>query len=68
MQISARNQLAGRVTAVRTDGLMAEVTLELGGGETLVAVITRASAEQLGLAVGAEAVAVIKSTEIMIAR
>jgi molybdopterin-binding protein len=68
MQLSARNQLTGRVVTLRTDGLMAEVTLELPGGQRLVSVITRASAEALGLREGDEAVAVIKSTEIMVAK
>ena len=67
MQLSARNQLAGRITRLRTDGLMADVTLELAGGQSLVSVITRASAEALGLAEGQTVTAVIKSTEVMVA-
>ncbi|GJG89481.1 hypothetical protein tb265_46620 [Gemmatimonadetes bacterium T265] len=67
MPVSARNQLAGRITRLRTDGLMAEVTLELAGGQSLVSVITRASAEALGLAEGQTVTAVIKSTEVMVA-
>jgi molybdate transport system regulatory protein len=46
---------------------MAEVRVDVGGAE-LVAVITRSSAERLGLAVGAEVLAVIKATEVMIGR
>lgn len=65
LELSARNQLRGTVTALRVDGLMAEVTLAIGDQE-LVSVITRSSAERLGLAVGAPAVAVIKATEILI--
>lgn len=67
MPLSARNQLVGRITQLRTDGLMAEVTLELAGGQALVSVITRASAEALGLAGGQTVTAVVKSTEVMIA-
>jgi molybdopterin-binding protein len=65
LELSARNQLRGTVTALRVEGLMAEVTLAIGDQE-LVSVITRSSAERLGLAVGAPAVAVIKATEILI--
>jgi len=67
IELSARNQLRGRVTAVTGDGIMAEVRLDIGGQE-LVAIITRASAERLGVRVGEELLAVIKSTEVMIGR
>jgi len=65
VDISARNQLVGRVRSIVTDGLMAEVTITIAP-QQLVAVITRQSAERLGLAPGVEAVAVVKSTEVMI--
>lgn len=65
--LSARNHLSGRIRSVHVDGLMAEVTLDVGG-QPLVAVITRSSAERLGLAVGDSVLAVIKSTEVMVAK
>lgn len=65
--LSARNHLQGRISALRVDGLMAEVTLDVGG-QPLVAVITRSSAERLALAVGDAILAVIKSTEVMVAK
>ncbi|MFI5372784.1 MAG: molybdopterin-binding protein, partial [Candidatus Eisenbacteria bacterium] len=65
--LSARNHLRGRITGIVTDGLMAEVRLEIGGQE-LTAVITRRSVERLGLKVGDTAFAVVKATEVMIAR
>ncbi len=65
--LSARNRLRGRVTGLTVDGLMAEVRVAIGDQE-LVSIITRSSAERLGLAVGAEVFAVIKSTEVMIGR
>ncbi|HEV8338874.1 MAG TPA: TOBE domain-containing protein [bacterium] len=65
--LSARNQLTGRITALSLGDVMAEVRVDVGGAE-LVAVITRSSAERLGLAVGAEVLAVIKATEVMIGR
>jgi len=67
LAISARNRLRGRITRVHADGIMAEVTMRVGDQE-LVSVITRASLERLGLAVGGEAVALIKSTEVMLGR
>jgi molybdopterin-binding protein len=65
--LSARNHLQGRITAITVEGLMAEVRMEIGGQE-LTAIITRGSVERLGLAVGDEAFAVIKATEVMVAR
>ena len=67
LEISARNRLRGRITAIVADGVMAEVKLDIGGQE-LVSIITRSSAERMKLVVGAEVLAVIKSTEVMIAR
>jgi molybdopterin-binding protein len=67
LAISARNRLRGRITSLVMDGLMAEVQVRIGDQE-LVSVITRSSAERLGLAVGDEVVAVVKATEIMIGK
>jgi molybdopterin-binding protein len=65
VDLSARNQLVGRVRSVVSEGPMAAVTLSIEPQE-LVAVITRRSADRLGLGPGVEAVAVVKSTEVMI--
>jgi molybdopterin-binding protein len=67
MELSARNHLRGTITDVKLGGIMAEVTIDVGGQE-VVAAITRASVERLGLAVGQPAVAVIKATEVLIAK
>ena len=67
LDLSARNQLRGRVVALTTEGLMTEVRLALGDQE-LTAVITRSSAERLRLTVGETVYAVIKSTEVMIGK
>lgn len=67
LELSARNQLRGTISALRLDGIMAEVRISIGDQE-LVSIITRSSAERLGLAVGGSVVAVIKSTEVMIGR
>jgi molybdopterin-binding protein len=67
IELSARNQLRGRIVGLNLDGVMAEVRVDLGGQE-LVSIITRASAERMGLSPGDSVLAVIKSTEIMIGR
>lgn len=63
--LSARNQLRGVVGQIVVDGLMAEVSVHLEAG-TLVSVITRASAERLGLRPNKPVTAVIKATEVLI--
>jgi molybdopterin-binding protein len=68
MQISARNRLVGIVKEITGDGVLCEVTLDLGNGQEIVSVITRSSAERLGLKPGVEAMALIKSTEVLLAR
>ena len=65
--ISGRNQLRGVVDEVRVDGLLAQVRLRIGD-QRLTAVITRDAVEELKLKRGATALAIIKSTEVMIAR
>ena len=67
MDLSARNQLRGRLVALNVDGLMAEARIAIGDQE-LVAIITRSSAERMGLRIGQEVFAVIKSTEVMIGK
>jgi molybdopterin-binding protein len=66
--LSARNRLEGVVREVKIEGLLAEVELEVRGGGRLVAVITRESAEALGLAPGMPAKAVVKATSVMVER
>ncbi len=68
MQISARNALKGIVREITGDGVLCEVVLDLGNGQEIVSVITRSSVERLGLKPGAEATALIKSTEVLLAR
>jgi molybdopterin-binding protein len=65
--ISGRNQLRGIVEEVRVEGLLAQVRLRIGD-QRLTAVITRDAVEELKLRRGQPALAVIKSTEVMIAR
>src|SRR5438874_6061141 len=67
VSISGRNQLRGIVEEVRADGLLAQVRLRIGD-QRLTAVITRDAVDELKLRRGEEALAIIKSTEVMIAR
>jgi molybdopterin-binding protein len=67
MRLSARNQLKGTVKSVTHGAVNSEVVLELPGGELLVSIITRQSAESLGLSPGAEAYAVVKASNVMVA-
>lgn len=65
--LSARNRLAGFVEEVRVDGLLAQVRLRVGD-QTLTAVVTADAVHALKLRRGDDALAIIKSTEVMIAR
>jgi molybdopterin-binding protein len=65
--ISGRNQLRGIVDEIRVDGLLAQVRLRIGD-QRLTAVITRDAVDELKLKRGAPALAIVKSTEVMIAR
>jgi len=65
--LSGRNQLRGVVEEVRSDGLLSQVRLRIGD-QMLTAVITRDAVNELKLKRGDEAVAIIKSTEVMIGR
>ncbi|MFZ0169046.1 MAG: TOBE domain-containing protein [Candidatus Dormiibacterota bacterium] len=68
MRLSARNQLPGTVTRVDIGAVMSTVVIRLAGGEEVVAAITKDSAEHLELAVGDSVMAVIKATEVMVAK
>ena len=65
--LSGRNQLRGYVDEVRAEGLLAQVRLRIGD-QTLTAVITRDAVDELKLQRGEEALAIVKATEVMIAR
>lgn len=65
--MSARNRLAGTIESVRMEGLLAQVEMDIGG-QRVCAIITRDSARELGLKRGMAAFAVMKATEVMVAR
>jgi molybdopterin-binding protein len=66
-RVSGRNQLVGRVTAVKIDGLMAQVSLSIGG-QHITSIITADAAREMRLQKGQTVAALIKSTEVMILR
>ena len=67
MKISARNVLKGKVKSVNHGAVNSEVVVDLAGGDEVVAIITKASAENLGLTEGKDVYAVVKATSVMIA-
>jgi molybdopterin-binding protein len=67
VKLSARNQLKGTVTGVKSGAVMAEVTVDVEAGQ-VTAAITDSSRERLGLSEGDEVTVVIKATEVMIAK
>lgn len=66
MKTSARNEFLCRVKALKTGAVNAEVLLDIGGGDELVAIVTNESVENLGLAVGREAYALIKASWVIV--
>lgn len=66
MELSARNQLVGSVKDIHMGEVMAEVTVDIGGGKEIVAAITHASVEHLHLKKGSPVTAIIKSTEVIL--
>jgi molybdopterin-binding protein len=65
--ISGRNQLVGRVTGVKSMGLLAKISLDVGG-QIITSIITQDACRDLHLKVGDTAAALIKATEVMIIR
>jgi molybdopterin-binding protein len=67
MEISARNVLKGKVKSINHGAVNSEVVFELPGGEEIISIITKSSAERLDLSPGKSAYAVIKASNVMIA-
>jgi molybdopterin-binding protein len=65
-KLSARNQLKGKVVDVKTGATTSHVRLDIGGGVLITAAITNEAVTDLGLKAGQDAVAVIKSSDVMI--
>ena len=68
MELSARNQLKGKVTDVNLGAVMASIKIEVTEPNTITALITKESAEKLGLKEGDDVAAIIKSTEVIIGK
>ena len=66
-QVSGRNQLVGRIEEVQISGLMAEITISIGG-QRITSIITSRSAREMQLKAGQTVAALIKATEVMILR
>jgi molybdopterin-binding protein len=67
MKISARNQLKGKILDVKKGATTSHVRLEIAPGQIVTASITNESVDELGLKVGASAVAIVKASSVMIA-
>ncbi|GLZ84600.1 hypothetical protein Pres01_06510 [Metapseudomonas resinovorans] len=66
MKVSARNVFKGTISALTEGAVNAEVVLDLPGGDSLVAVVTLQSVKSLGLAVGKDAIALVKAPWVML--
>lgn len=66
MKISARNQFKGTICDIKEGAVNGHVTIQLDDGSKVKGSITNEAIEQLGLKVGASAVAIIKATEVMV--
>jgi len=66
MKISARNVFEGKITALTSGPVSAEVEVTTAGGDKLVGTITQGSVQSLGLAVGKEVVALIKASNVLV--
>ena len=68
MNLSARNQLKGRVVEIRRGATTAHVRIDIGNGVIVTASITNEAVDDLGLSVGDDAIAVIKASDVMVAK
>ncbi|GCE13822.1 TOBE domain-containing protein [Tengunoibacter tsumagoiensis] len=68
MQLSARNQIRGKIKTITLGSIMAEVQVELPDGQQIVSAITRNSVETLQLHENDPVIVIIKSTEVMLGK
>jgi molybdopterin-binding protein len=68
MKISARNAIKGKIIGIKKGAVMAQITIDIGGGQKVSSAIFVDSANDLKLKKGDKVLAVIKSTDVMIAR
>lgn len=67
MKLSARNQLKGKIVEVKKGATTAHVRIDIGGGQFVTASITNESADEMRLAVGQTAYAIVKASSVMVA-
>ena len=68
MKLSARNQIKGKVVEVRKGATTAHVRIDIGNGVVVTSSITNEAVEDLGLRVGDDAIAVIKASDVIVAK
>ena len=68
MKLSARNQIHGKIVAVQKGQTTAHVRIDIGNGVVITSSITNGAIDDLKLAVGDEAIAVIKASDVMVAK
>jgi molybdopterin-binding protein len=68
MKLSARNQIKGKVAGVQRGATTGHVRIDIGNGVIVTASITNEAIDELGLAVGDDAIAVIKASDVMVAK
>ena len=68
MKLSARNQIKGKVIGVQRGQTTGHVRIEVGNGIIITSSITNEAIDELGLAVGDDAIAVIKASDVMVAK
>jgi molybdate transport system regulatory protein len=68
MKTSARNKFKGTIRKMESDSIMAELTIEIKGKNYITSIITNESANELGLAIGDEIEAMVKSTSVIISK
>jgi molybdopterin-binding protein len=68
MKLSARNQLKGKIVGVQKGQTTAHVRIDIGGGVVVTSSITNEAVDELGLKTGDDAFAVIKASDVMVAK
>jgi molybdopterin-binding protein len=68
MQLSARNQIKGKIVKISEGSVNTEVEVEIADGQVIVSIITKSSANKMDLQIGDEVSAVVKASSVMIAK
>jgi molybdopterin-binding protein len=68
MKLSARNQIKGKIVGVQKGQTTGHIRIDIGQGVVITSSITNEAIDELGLKVGDEAIAVIKASDVMVAK